>query len=246
MNRTKQRFMAAAFFALILHGALLSWQLSGNSIVMPKHLSIERVTVSLGMSEAGRDAPPPSARELLRSFREPQPAPASGPATGTATQPVVRKSVEAVREQARKKTGLSRSEERAVQPDSPLTERVVQARPVREPVAASFGAGIKDGSSGATSAAKVVRQAVPRYRRNRPPQYPLQARLRGVEGLVLLEVLVDISGRVADIKLLASSAHSALDRAAVRAVRRWSFIPGTIASKKTKMWVRVPVRFRLN
>jgi len=61
----------------------------------------------------------------------------------------------------------------------------------------------------------------------------------------LLEVRVDIQGRVKELKISSSSGHSLLDKAALKAVRDWRFSAGTIGGKPEEMWVKVPVRFQL-
>jgi protein TonB len=71
------------------------------------------------------------------------------------------------------------------------------------------------------------------------------ARKRGFQGTVILEVLVDRQGRVADLRLSSSSGHPVLDQAALTSVKTWLFDPGTRGREKIDMWVKVPVRFRL-
>ncbi|RZB32124.1 MAG: periplasmic protein TonB [Desulfobacteraceae bacterium Eth-SRB1] len=91
----------------------------------------------------------------------------------------------------------------------------------------------------------VVREAVPLYKINPPPEYPRLARKRGYQGTVVLEVLVDQNGRVGDLRLFTSSGHSILDKKAMASVRGWLFEPGIKGDKKLDMWVRIPVRFEL-
>jgi protein TonB len=91
----------------------------------------------------------------------------------------------------------------------------------------------------------ITREARPLYRINPPPPYPRIARKRGFQGVVVLEVLVDTSGRPADLRVLSSSGHPILDRTAMAAVKHWVFEPGTRGEEKIKMWVRVPIRFQL-
>ncbi|MBW1893579.1 MAG: energy transducer TonB [Deltaproteobacteria bacterium] len=88
-------------------------------------------------------------------------------------------------------------------------------------------------------------EAVPLYSINPPPQYPRVAIKRGYQGTVELMVLVNESGKVADLWLFESSGYSILDQAALQSVKNWSFIPGRRGSQKIEMWVRVPVRFQL-
>jgi protein TonB len=61
----------------------------------------------------------------------------------------------------------------------------------------------------------------------------------------MLEVLVSAEGRVSELRLVESSGHASLDRAALRSVKKWVFTPGTKGMKKVEMWVRVPVVFQL-
>ena len=92
---------------------------------------------------------------------------------------------------------------------------------------------------------KVVREARPAYKDNPRPRYPKRARRRGYEGTVVLEVLVDGSGRVKDLRVLTSSGHQILDKAALKSVNGWLFEPGMVGDEKVDMWVRVPVRVEL-
>jgi TonB family protein len=87
--------------------------------------------------------------------------------------------------------------------------------------------------------------AVPRYRENAHPVYPLVARLRGYEGLVLLSAEVSVDGRVGGLKIKRSSGYAVLDRSALEAVKTWKFDPGRKMGEPTGMWVDVPVKFLL-
>lgn len=77
------------------------------------------------------------------------------------------------------------------------------------------------------------------------PDYPRQARLRGVEGLVLLEAILDFEGRIEEeIKVLQSI--PLLDDAAVEALRRWRFRPARDHDNQpVRVILEVPVRFVL-
>jgi protein TonB len=91
-----------------------------------------------------------------------------------------------------------------------------------------------------------IQLARPLYKQNPSPKYPRRARKLGYQGVVILEVLVNDNGKVNDIKILESSGHKILDKAAVSSVKRWMFEPGTRNGEKVKMWVRIPIRFKLN
>ena len=51
-------------------------------------------------------------------------------------------------------------------------------------------------------------EASPRYRENPVPKYPRMAKRRGLEGTVIIEVLVNTQGSVNDLRLYKSSGHS--------------------------------------
>jgi periplasmic protein TonB len=100
-----------------------------------------------------------------------------------------------------------------------------------------------DGAS--LSPLETIHEAKPAYRSNPSPKYPRIARIRGFQGNVLLEVLVNADGRVDDIKISKSSGYPVLDRSAESTVKQWLFEPGRIGKRKIDMWVRVPIRFKL-
>lgn len=77
------------------------------------------------------------------------------------------------------------------------------------------------------------------------PEYPRQARLQGVEGLVLLEAVLAVDGHVEDdIKVLQSI--PSLDLAAMQALRRWRFRPARDQENRpVRVILEVPMRFVL-
>ena len=66
-----------------------------------------------------------------------------------------------------------------------------------------------------------------------------------LEGQVILKVLTNISGQVDDLRVVASSGHRILDQAALSAVRKWCFEPGTEDGEKKAMGVKIPINFDL-
>jgi protein TonB len=93
--------------------------------------------------------------------------------------------------------------------------------------------------------AAAVELSVPLYDINPPPNYPSVARRRRYEGTVVLNVLVDRSGRAADVKVARSSGYAILDRSASKDVSRWRFKPARKGFQTVEMWVKVPVRYEL-
>lgn len=58
-----------------------------------------------------------------------------------------------------------------------------------------------------------------------PPRYPVESRRKREQGTVLLLVLLDANGSVANISISKSSGYDRLDQAALTAVRRWRWSP---------------------
>ena len=87
--------------------------------------------------------------------------------------------------------------------------------------------------------------AQPRYHTNPRPDYPLPSLRRREEGIVLLNVQVQADGTPAAISLNRSCGHPLLDRAALDAVRRWTFEPARAAGVPVASLVVIPVRFSL-
>jgi protein TonB len=80
---------------------------------------------------------------------------------------------------------------------------------------------------------------------NAPPDYPEQAVRARLEGLVVLELSVSSEGQVEAVRVLRSSGHALLDRAAVNAVSSWSGKPATRFGVAVESVERLPIRFRL-
>ena len=80
---------------------------------------------------------------------------------------------------------------------------------------------------------------------NPRPAYPRRARYRGLEGRVVLEVLVAANGRAREVTIQHSSGYVVLDQAAVTGIRRWRFTPASRAGLAIPARIRIPVVFRL-
>lgn len=104
--------------------------------------------------------------------------------------------------------------------------------------------GDKGGSSGIGGGTAL--SARPDYGVNPKPSYPMLARRRGDQGVVLLRVHVRADGSVMTAEIKQSSGSSLLDEAAVQTVREsWRFIPARLNSAPVESWVEVPIRFVL-
>ncbi len=87
-----------------------------------------------------------------------------------------------------------------------------------------------------------VQAAQPQPLSSPAPRYPIEALRSGRGGRVLLEVQLDAGGHVTGATVHRSSGDPALDRAALDAVRGWTFSMPPGAARRTL----VPIRFSID
>jgi protein TonB len=75
--------------------------------------------------------------------------------------------------------------------------------------------------------------------------YPSSAAEEGVEGTVVLEVLVDEKGEVAKVKIASSSGDGRLDGAAQDWIKGWRYLPAVQDGRPRRVWTKAKVVFRL-
>lgn len=83
------------------------------------------------------------------------------------------------------------------------------------------------------------------YLVNPKPAYPVEARKRREEGLVVLAVQISQEGFPSRIKIVQSSKFQLLDAAAVRAVNQWRFTPARLGKQAVVSQIEVPIHFKL-
>lgn len=76
------------------------------------------------------------------------------------------------------------------------------------------------------------------------PAYTAEGRQANVEGVVKLEVSVDATGHVTNVRVLKGLGYG-LDEAAVAAAKQWTFRPATRCGKPVPYTVKPGVRFQL-
>lgn len=79
-----------------------------------------------------------------------------------------------------------------------------------------------------------------------PPPYPRAELRAGIQGTVILKVLVDIDGTPLDVVVQTSSGNHNLDRSAVQHVlKRWRFQPAMQDGRAVQAYGLVPIVFSL-
>jgi TonB family protein len=76
-------------------------------------------------------------------------------------------------------------------------------------------------------------------------EYPAAARRRGLSGTVELEIALEATGRVNDVRLVRSSSHALLDAAALDAARGLGRVPFPPDVRPRALRVLMPVVFEL-
>jgi TonB family protein len=109
------------------------------------------------------------------------------------------------------------------------------------------GSGIGEGSGGGTGGGPYRPGSgiePPTLVREVKPDYTEEARRRGVEGDVVMEIVVRANGTVGEVRVLQGLGHG-LDERAVAAVRRWSFNPARRRGAPVDVLVEVAMEFKL-
>jgi protein TonB len=73
--------------------------------------------------------------------------------------------------------------------------------------------------------------------------YPANARTQRIQGDVVIDALVDASGKVAEVKMI--SGHPLLQQAAMDSLRLWRYAPARLNGDPIPVHIKVSVSFRL-
>ncbi len=86
-------------------------------------------------------------------------------------------------------------------------------------------------------------KAPPKILHKVQPVYPPEAKTQGVQGAVVLHVVVDASGQPEAVRVM--SGNPMLTSAAVDAVRQWRWEPVVVDGKPATVGTKVTVNFKL-
>jgi protein TonB len=224
------RLMLSLLTAIAVHGALF-----GVAAIVLSHGPLHDVVPGPVEVEVVAPRPDPVADRSAASLAS---APSRNPEPAPARPRVLRRS--------RTVASVGNPESTPV-PADPSTASdaptVSTAGPSPAPVTATV-ASLRAPEPAAQGGGSAV-SAKPRYRTNPTPDYPIPSKRRREEGIVLLNVQVAADGTPAAVSLNRSCGHPLLDRAALDAVRRWTFEPACAAGVPISSLVVVPVRFSL-
>lgn len=77
------------------------------------------------------------------------------------------------------------------------------------------------------------------------PEYPDIAKRAGIEGTVIVKILVDKEGKAKKANIVKSDGE-VFDQPSINAALQWVFTPALMNNGPVAVWVSVPFRFRLN
>ena len=108
------------------------------------------------------------------------------------------------------------------------------------------GKGTGKGDGEGSGEGRGVPETPPYLRSSKQPKYPGSARSKGIEGTVMVRMMVNTSGSVDSAAVSSSSGDGSLDQAAVDAVYSWRFSPAKDRyGTAVPCYITVPVTFRL-
>ncbi len=217
--------------ALLVHGGIAAFLLVGVSQALPTPLPppVEAVVITLSDPSPGpQSAPAPAAPEEPPSPpREETPPPPPEPTP--AVEKVVEKPVERPRKQTPPKP-------RRAEPAAPSAART-------SPSSTSAGTGTPHASAATAEARQTLLSALI-ARIEREKRYPPAARRLGLEGVVQVEVRVDVQGRIISVRTREGQAHTVLEKATRETLQRvqedWKPMPMPEATT-----LNIPIRYSL-
>jgi len=221
-------FIAACMVSLAVHAGVAGWYALDDDTT-PVQLPRPTLHVKVrALRERASIAP--TAKRAHTVVRQPSPRREPPPVTTPSPSPI-----EAASHSAE-------THEKPHEPEQPAksekTEPVMETQPMPPPVQAAAAAMDKQPAYSPPSCSSASLN-------NPKPDYPRIALRRGIEGLVLLHVEVDEQGQPIEIHVKKSAGFKPLDIAALKAVRRWRFLPAQRNGVTVRASVEVPIRFRL-
>lgn len=115
----------------------------------------------------------------------------------------------------------------------------------------SSGGGGMNITQGETSTAQLVQETGGQSRPARViqfvnPAYPQSAQARGIEGFVVVEIVISERGMVTEARVVTAEPQGLFDQVAIEAIKKWTFEPGLENGKTVISRIKQKVNFELN
>ncbi len=148
-------------------------------------------------------------------------------------------------ESANKKIALNVERENAIKQKQQNKTEIAENKTDKNSQNQKQTSGREDPNAIATKAAESEPVFNANYLNNPAPYYPQSAKRKGIQGKVLLSVVVKVDGTPSLVQVSRSSGSSELDEAALDAVKQWKFIPAKSRGQFVEASVIVPVEFKI-
>jgi protein TonB len=234
--RTSGRMATAVVSSAIVHALALAALLSLQSPDVERPVIV--LPISLVSLTGGGDG-----SELAGGGATSTPAPEPAPPPPAIAEPTPPPPVAQPKPVAKPKPVAEPKRQVATTPSS----NAVASRstsPAGTDAVGTAGSGPGAGPGGGSGAGLGSGAASPAYGVNPEPPYPIAARRLGLEGTVVLRVVVGADGSPVSVAVLQSSGHAMLDASAADTVRaKWRFVPARRNGVPVEDTVQVPIRF---
>ena len=258
------RYVIAGGASLVIHAALLFVAQESKVFAMPAGSQSNTVSINFTPKSAPSQAQQKTAEPV-------EPKPIEEAVSQAEPKPVEPKAVEPKQAKPTPKKKALTNKPQPKKVEKKVVEKKVEKKPVQKRPVTEKKVVKKERSEPATQPKKLVdknmdesanqpqevNQGVSNQEpvlvtkpsfsaRPTPPNYPRQARRRGVEGVATYEIWLDAEGKQIKQALVNSSGALMLDNAALDAIKQWKFSPHTVNGRAIAHRVQIPVRFRLD
>lgn len=76
-------------------------------------------------------------------------------------------------------------------------------------------------------------------------EYPARAMAKRLEGFVMLSILIDEEGNVAEVQVIEADPPDTFEEAAISNIKKWKFEPARYQGKPVSIWVNQPISFQV-
>ena len=101
------------------------------------------------------------------------------------------------------------------------------------------------GDSGTVMTDDTVDQP-PRATFQAPMMFPPRARAQGIQGYVVLSLLIGITGEIEQLEIVESYPEGVFDEAATQGINQWKFEPAMYQGQAVRAWAKQRIRFDLS
>ena len=199
------------------------------------HMGSIQAPVSLSFSTVSQPKPPVE-EPVVNEEPKPEPEP-------KVVQKPIEKAKPVLKKKEPKPEPVKKKPKKAVEKPKPIEKKQPEVTEPAEPVMEKT---VTEKSQSPGLSNEPVMVTEPEIRDWVEPRYPKLAQRRNQQGVVMLDVIVDERGFPLTIDILESSGYPVLDKAAIDAVKRWSFKPEQRNSQFVKSRVHIPVAFEIS